>query len=102
MRFHLISDNTDTQVGMRLAGIPGEVVHTQEEVKKAIGEAIKNEEIGVILITNKLVDLCRDYIYQMKLSVPKPLIVEVPDRHGNSNLKSSISKYIKDAIGISI
>lgn len=102
MRFHLISDNTDTQVGMRLAGIPGEVVHTEEEVKKAMSEAIKDEEIGVILITKILVDLCRDYIYQTKLRVAKPLIVEVPDRHGNSTLKSSISKYIKDAIGISI
>ncbi|HEX3027523.1 MAG TPA: ATP synthase subunit F, partial [Clostridia bacterium] len=27
MRFYLISDNVDTQVGLRLAGIEGVVVH---------------------------------------------------------------------------
>ncbi|MBR1779103.1 MAG: V-type ATP synthase subunit F [Clostridia bacterium] len=102
MRFHLISDNTDTLVGMRLAGIPGEIVATLEELKGAIDKAIQDEEIGVILVTNKLVDLCRSYIYETKLKIAKPLIVEVPDRYGNSNLKNSIAKYIKDAIGVSI
>ena len=27
MKFYLISDNVDTQLGMRLAGIEGKVVH---------------------------------------------------------------------------
>ncbi len=102
MRFHLLSDNMDTLVGMRLSGVPGEIVHGETEVKNAIKTAIEDENIGVILITNRLVDLCRDYIYDVKLNVSKPLIVEIPDRHGNCNLKDSISKYIKDAIGIKI
>ncbi len=33
MRFYLISDNVDTQMGMRLAGIEGVVVHEVAEVK---------------------------------------------------------------------
>ena len=36
MRFYLISDNIDTMVGMRLAGIEGIVVHEEEEVQKAL------------------------------------------------------------------
>ena len=36
MRFFLISDNTDTQTGMRLAGIEGVVAHTAEEVTKLL------------------------------------------------------------------
>ena len=32
MKFHLISDNIDTIVGMRLAGITGVLVHEDEEV----------------------------------------------------------------------
>ena len=36
MKFHLISDNIDTIVGMRLAGITGVLVHEDEEVKKAL------------------------------------------------------------------
>ena len=32
MKAYLISDNVDTQVGMRLAGIKGIVVHERDEV----------------------------------------------------------------------
>ena len=44
MQFYLISDNVDTQMGMRLAGIEGVVVHEPDEVKKAVREA--ESELG--------------------------------------------------------
>ena len=34
MQFYLISDNIDTQMGMRLAGIKGVVVHEEDEVRR--------------------------------------------------------------------
>lgn len=46
MKFHLISDNIDTIVGMRLAGITGVLVHEDEEVKKALTDAMAREECG--------------------------------------------------------
>lgn len=100
MRFQLISDNIDTQVGLRLAGIPGVVVHEKEEVEKALKEAIEDEDVGVILMTEKLVNLCPDLIYDLKLNMKRPLIVEIPDRHGNGRAKDSITKYVRDAIGV--
>ena len=96
MKFHLISDNKDTLVGMRLVGIPGVVVHKELEIKNALNEALKDEDIAVILITENLVKICRDFIYS------KPLIVEIPDRHGNGRASDSITKYVRDAIGIKI
>lgn len=100
MQFRLISDNVDTQVGLRLAGIPGVVVHEEDEIKKALNNAINDDNVGVILITEILVNKCRDYIYDLKLKLSRPLIVEIPDRHGNGKVKDSISKYVHDAIGI--
>lgn len=102
MRFYLISDNVDTIVGMRLAGIGGTLVHEKEEVRKALNEAIKMDDVAVILITEKLVKLCEDLIYELKLTCHKPLIVEIPDRHGNGRAKDSITKYVRDAIGVKI
>lgn len=102
MQFYLISDNVDTQLGLRLAGITGVVVHEEHEIKEALSSAINDENVGVILITEILVSKCRDYIYELKLKIPHKLIVEIPDRHGNGNIKNSISKYVKDAIGITI
>ena len=98
MKFHLISDNIDTIVGMRLAGITGVLVHEDEEVKKAL----TREDVAVILMTEKLVKLCPDLVYDLKLNRQRPLIVEIPDRHGNGRTKDSITKYVRDAIGVKI
>ena len=46
MRFYLISDNVDTQLGMRLAGIEGVVVHEEPEVRKALKQAMDTEDIA--------------------------------------------------------
>ena len=45
MRFYLISDNVDTQVGMRLAGIEGVVVHEAEEVRRELTKAMDMEDV---------------------------------------------------------
>lgn len=102
MKFFLISDNNDTYVGMRMAGIEGVVVHKAEEVEQAIRDACRNPEIGVVLITAKLTNLCRPLVYDLKLRQQKPLIVEVADRHGDGQISNSITRYVREAVGISI
>lgn len=102
MKFYLISDNIDTAMGMRLAGIEGVVVHEREETQKALDNAMANPAIGIILMTEKLVKLCAEKVYHYKLNRSTPLIVEIPDRHGSGNVSDTIGKYIKDAIGITI
>lgn len=102
MQFYVISDNVDTQMGMRLAGMEGIVVHEADEVKKALDEAMANKDIAIILITHKLVELCEDKIYDLKLNCKYPLVVEIPDRHATSHITTVISKYVQDAIGIKI
>lgn len=102
MQFYCISDNVDTQMGMRLAGIEGVCVHTAPEVSLELEKAIKNEDIAVILMTEKLVELCSEQIYDIKLNFKRPLIVEIPDRHATSQITSTISKYVEEAIGIKL
>lgn len=102
MRFYLISDNVDTMVGMRLAGITGVLVHEDAETRKALKDAIKMEDVAVILMTERLVHLCSDLVYDLKLNCKRPLIVEIPDRHGNGRSKDSITRYVRDAIGVKI
>ena len=102
MRFYVISDYVDTQVGMRLAGIEGIVVHEADEVHKALSDAMEQDDIAVILMTEHLVRLCRDLVDDLKLNRARPLIVEIPDRHGNGRAKDSITRYVREAIGIRI
>lgn len=100
MKFHLISDNTETQNGMRLAGIDGVVVHTKEEVTLALKQAVSDDSIGIVLMTQKLVKLCEEYVFDLKLNRQRPLIVEIPDRHAGSDITESIERYVREAIGI--
>lgn len=102
MRFFVISDNMDTAVGMRLAGIPGVVAHSEHEVRSALDSAIADEDIGVVLMTERLVSLCAEQIYDLKLNSTRPLIVEIPDRHGGGRAKDSITRYVREAIGVKI
>lgn len=102
MRMYLISDNVDTQVGMRLAGIEGEVVHEYDEVRQALERVCGAEDIGIVLMTKKLITLCKDVVYDIKLNRRRPLIVEIPDRHGDSDIGDSITTYIREAVGINI
>ena len=102
MKFFVISDNVDTVTGMRLAGIEGVVVHEAEQVKLQIEKAANDESIGILLITELLVPLCPDLIYDIKLNRRRPLIVEIPDRHSAGRSKDSIKKYVRDAIGVKV
>lgn len=102
MRFYLISDNVDTQVGLRLAGIDGVVVHEEDEIKQALLGAMEDPQIGVILMTDKLISTCPDIVYDLKLNRKRPLIVKIPDRHGHGADKDSITRYVREAIGVKI
>jgi len=62
MKFYALSDNVDTAMGMRLAGIEGEVLHTAEEVSEAIKRLAADPQIGIVLMTEKLVNACPETI----------------------------------------
>ncbi|MBQ6336009.1 MAG: V-type ATP synthase subunit F [Ruminococcus sp.] len=100
MRMFLLSDNVDTLMGMRMSGVDGVVLHKEDELRAKLKELLQEEDIAVILITSTLLNLIRETVYDLKLNLKKPLIIEIPDRHGNGRTKDSITKYVKDAIGV--
>lgn len=102
MKSFVISDNRDTWVGMRLAGMNGIIAHEKEEVLSAIKEAMADEEIGIIILTEKIVDLATEEIMDLKLRRARPLIIEIPDRHGTSRGSDVITNYIRESVGIRI
>ncbi len=101
MRYFVISDNTDTHVGLRLAGIEGVVARSREEGLAAIDSALDDPTIGILLITEGLAEQCADKLAPLKMNGHIPLVVEIPDRHGTRN-KDAIGKYIREAIGVKL
>ena len=49
MKMYLISDNTDTCIGMKLAGVNGVVAHSYTHVKDELQHALEDKSIGIIL-----------------------------------------------------
>ena len=102
MKFFLISDNIDTQMGLRLAGSEGVVVHERHEMLETLEKVMHDDEVAIVLLTTKLIELCPDVISEIKLKQKKPLIVEIPDRHGDSKIGETIDRYVSEAIGVKL
>lgn len=98
----VISDNTDTLIGMKLTGMEGVVVHTREDTIAEAKKAIASNEYGVILITPKLKQMCNDFFSKFMEKNARPLFLEIPDRHGYSRPNNSISEFIEKSIGLKL
>ena len=102
MKMYLISDNVDTQIGMRLAGVDGCVVHTAEEVQAEIKKALSDKDLGILVLTEKAGELVKDYLRQLKLTLHTPLIIDIPDRHGSRDIADSINSLVHESIGLKL
>ena len=102
MKMFLISDNIDTQTGMRLAGVEGVVVHERDELRQALETAVADKEIGIILLTEKFGKEFPEIIDEIKLSYKLPLLIEIPDRHGTGRKSDFITSYVNESIGLNL
>lgn len=102
MKYFVITDSTDTQVGLRLAGVDGVVVREESAVREALRTALDDSSIGILLVTEQLATLCADQLAPIKMSGHRPLVVEIPDRHSTGRASDSITRYIREAIGVKL
>ena len=100
MRFELISNSRDAFVGMRLAGILGTLVRTEDEAKKALANAVQKDDVAIILINEGLATKMPNIVNEFKNSSGRPRIVVIPDGQSGERSTNSITKYIEEAIGL--
>lgn len=87
---------------MRLAGVDGVIVHTDEEFYSAFNKAFTDKETGIVLIMDELYDQYSEFIIDRKLNFPMPLVVSIPARGGEAAITQAVSSYIESAIGMKI
>lgn len=102
MKAFLISDNHDTLVLMRLGGISGVIVHGYGETRAAVEEALKQKDLGVLVITEKAAEVIPEEISGLRKREHLPLLVVVPDRHGSRRGADFLSRYVREAIGVNV
>lgn len=101
MKFYVIGDK-DTVLGFRLAGIPGEVTDSPESAKEALKTAFEKDDIGIIIIPERVAQTIRSEVDRYIYSTTFPLIIEIPDREGPLQDGASVREMIRAAVGIHI
>lgn len=101
MKSFLISDNEDTLLGLKLAGIDGVLMTDDEAIIKKIDALIKTPDIGIIMLTHQIKVRLEEEIMTRKLQARETLIVEVPSP-GETIEKDFITKYIRESIGLKL
>jgi len=100
MKAFLISDNHDTLVLMRLAGIQGIITHGREETMEAVNKALKDKDLAIIVMTELAAESIPEIVQSLHKSDSLPLLVEIPDRHGSRRDADFLSRYVREAIGV--
>lgn len=101
MKFALISDSTDALIGMRLAGVEGVRVSTPEEAQAAFEKYRADEDIGILLMTVGAAALCPEAVAELKAG-NRPVPVCIPDSDGRGADGDTVTRYIREAIGIKL
>ena len=101
MQFYVIADE-NTVTGFKLVGLEGEVVETAEEAREALVKAFSSEDVGIIIITERIAASIREEMEEFIFGHTFPLIIEIPDRKGALEDRASIREMVNAAIGVKI
>ncbi|MDM8534316.1 V-type ATP synthase subunit F [Clostridiaceae bacterium HSG29] len=101
MRSIIVTDNDETIVGLRLAGVEGRMIEDNEDFLNVIDELISDENIGIIMITQGIFTRYQDELLLRKLKEKETLIIEIPGFNEKVK-KSLISEHIQSSIGLKL
>ncbi|MDD5194989.1 MAG: V-type ATP synthase subunit F [Candidatus Omnitrophica bacterium] len=100
MTIFCIADQ-ESSMGFRLSGIEIREVTTRADALEALRVAEAREGVGVILVTEKVVDFIKEEIEELTYQEQLPLILEIPSR-GVFKRRKTMGEFLKEAIGVSI
>ena len=101
LKFYVIGDE-DTVLGFQLVGVEGQIVHTAEEAREALEKAFAKDDLGVIVISERIAARIRSDVDRYLYKTTFPLIIEIPDRQGPLEGRGSIRDTIRAAVGVSL
>ncbi len=89
-------------MGFKLAGIENAINATEETFQQELEKALANEEYGIIITNEKLLENV-DWRLKKKLdSIAYPVVVPLPDQSGGSKEGDEIRGLIKRALGFDL
>lgn len=101
MKFYLVTDDADTCVGMRFAGVASALVHDAAEALSALERASGDGQTGILFVTQGVKKMCAEKIAALS-SGSRPVVVEIPDSKNAGKTGGAVADYIRATVGISI
>lgn len=90
----------DAVWGFTLVGVRGRIVTTSEELGQALDEALADQDLGIVLLTQDVADLDRRRVDTLKIHSTIPLLVEIPSAMGPDPEQPSLDEVIRRTIGV--
>ncbi len=100
MKTIVITDNLDLTLGLRLSGFESEIVGSEDEAMQSIKEHLKDDQIGLILVSESLTKKNYEEILELKLRTKGTIISILPEL--DKRFSSGIEAYVSEAIGIKV
>ncbi len=103
MKVCVVADE-DTVTGFRLAGVKvGHAVDTPEEAVEKIRELAQDKDVGIIIVTERIMEKIRGEVEAIIGERTFPLVVEVPDKGGKIEKKvDPLQELVRRAVGVEI
>ncbi len=96
----LVIGHPDAVLGFSLAGVEGRAVTDPEGANVALDAALKDHELGIVLVTKDVARLMETRMEDLKFHSTMPLIVEIPSPGGQQAGEPSLGEVVLRAIGI--
>lgn len=101
MKYSIIGDE-DTVLGFEMVGVSGKIVHDADEAQRAFAATLGDQEVGIVIITERVADMIRATVDKYLFTMSFPLICEIPDRKGRTPGRPDIREMVNAAIGIKL
>ena len=102
MRIGVVGDSTTVR-GFRLAGVKDAHEADERRAAELLRELFKREDMGLIIISEKIADKIREDIEKLAEERLVPVVVEIPDKRGAIERKvDPIKELVKRAVGVEI
>jgi vacuolar-type H+-ATPase subunit F/Vma7 len=98
----MVVGHRDAVLGFSLAGVPGLIATTAQEVDQALDDVLAISDVGIVLVTDDVGSLIEERMDQLRLRDTVPLFIEIPGPAGVRPGRPSLSEIIRRAIGIRI
>jgi len=91
--------NDDCILGLSLIGIEGQAVRDRQELQDALDAHLRDESIGLLLVTEDVAAWERERIDGLKAQLSTPLVVEIPGLTEDPH-RPSLREFAQRAAGI--